>query len=57
MYQFPNFYWQANIVPFDGFGRNLFSDGSGNCVGQCVNVVVNFVLINGHFVKCCLCHC
>ena len=38
-YQFPDFYWQANRVPFDGFRGNLFSDGTCNCVGQCVNVV------------------
>ena len=36
-YQFPDFYWQTNRVPFDGFRGNLFSDG--NCVGQCVNLV------------------
>ena len=41
----------------DGFVGNLFSDGTSNCVGQCVNVVVNFVLSNGHLVKCGLCHC
>ena len=38
-YQFPDFYWQTNRVPFDGFRGNLFSDGTCNCVGQCVNVV------------------
>ena len=38
-YQFPDFYWQTNRVPFDGFGGNLLSDGTCNCVGQCVNVV------------------
>ena len=51
-YQFPNLY----RVPFNGFGGNLFSDGTCNCVGQCVYVIVNFVLSNGHFVKCGLCH-
>ena len=48
-YQFPDLYWQTNRVPFDGFGGNLFSNGTSNCVGQCVNVVVNYVLSNGHF--------
>ena len=43
MYQFPNFYWQTNRVPFDEFAGNIFSDGTCNCVGQCVNVIVNFV--------------
>ena len=38
-YQFPYFYRQSNRVPFDGFRGNLFSNGTCNCVGQCVNVV------------------
>ena len=38
-YQFPDFFWQTNIVPFDGFRGNLFIDGTSNCVGQCVNVI------------------
>ena len=50
-YQFPDFYWQTNRVPFGGFRGNLFSVGTCNCVGQSINVVVNFVLSNGHFVK------
>ena len=38
-YQFPDFYWQTNRVPLDGFRGNLSSDGTCNYVGQCVNVV------------------
>ena len=38
-YQFPDFYWQINRVLFDGFRGNLFSDGTCNCDGHCVNVV------------------
>ena len=38
-YQFPDFYCQTNRIPFVGFRGNLFSDGTSNCVGQCVNVV------------------
>ena len=56
-YHFPDFYWQTNRVPFDGFGGKLFSNDTSNCVGQSANEVVNFVLSNGHFVKSGLCHC